>query len=215
MMQNATVNQSGANHRALPPALNPESGAIVQPYKEFLQSGWIKELVFKATPLGFTCTCRISEDVDKEKSLIDIPPGMAKELIMSKGLWSPRKGKTILQKGTTTQSRPKRSLTVEDFKDGPGTVKTRVLSIAKETGDQTARGRIGSLQLMVDGADTFEKWWAKASAGMKLRLFSDDKHFKTFNGSQANQLEEVLSKIGCPFRGPVPTPTSEEQVAKA
>jgi len=85
----------------------------------------------------------------------------------------------------------------------------RANAVAKAVGDNTARGRIGSLRFMRDGVDTFEEWWSGASPNEKARLITDKKHLDSFQDSWVIRLSDIMDK--CPFRGPVPKPSEEEE----
>jgi hypothetical protein len=135
----------------------------------------------------------------------DIPLGVAKQLIIDAGLWTPkgpknRDGKKI------DNPLPKKSLTKEDFKD-PGTLVSRTAEVASALKDTTARGRIGSLNLMLEGIDTFEKWWTAAPPSSKTRLLMDEKHYKQLTDVEHLRFSEVVTS--CPFRGAVPAPAPE------
>jgi hypothetical protein len=180
---------------------------LVQPYKEFVQRGWIN-LTVVLSAMDTKVVARVSSEVDKDKSNVDLSAAQAKALIIAKGLWTPKGG----QKNPSTKKeeggRPSRSLTVDDFSDGPAKVLARTLAIAKLQGDTTARGRIGSLKLMIEGADTFEKWWASAKSEDKLRLFTDEKHRAKIPDKVQQQFAKAVGE--CPFLGSVPTPSKEE-----
>jgi len=196
--------------RAPPPALNPESCALVQPWKDFLSKGYITELNVKFTPTGEMHSCKVITSLQKEgEGNADIPVGDAKARIISAGLWTPK----VPEKGGDKKKGdllPLKSLVKRDFDEkDPKKFATRVLAVAKALGDTTARGRIGSLKLMTEGIDTFEKWWEVANPAHKARLLTDAKHFKEFTRDEfvliANSIPE------CPFRGSVPAPTPEEE----
>jgi hypothetical protein len=159
-------------------------------------------------PLGTTVKCKVSMEIGGESSDSFISPLMARDLIIKSGRWTPRGGpKTLTGVGP---ARPKRSLILDDFADGDAKVKERAVAVARALTDTVARGRIGSLQLMIDGCDTFDKWWQQATPDAVSRLFSDDKHWKTFSVENHKTLRRVLGSQ-CPFRGPVPTPKEEEE----
>jgi len=104
---------------------------------------------------------------------------------------------------------PKKTLCKEDFLKDDIELSKRALAVAKELGDTTARGRIGSLNMMIEGVDTFEKWWRGAAPAEKSRLLADKKHHDSFVEDDHIRLDKVL--LNCPFRGPVPSPSQEEE----
>jgi hypothetical protein len=203
---------SGTNNKTgptkLPPALNPESPAIVQPYKEFLAMGWISKLQVEYLPMGYKVSCRVSAEISAELASTDVAPLQAKELIIKSGKWSPRAGKSKTADGG--QPRPKKSLVEDDFKDGTEKLRTRALAVAEALGSTVAMGRIGSLKLMIKGADTFKKWWDEAEPSEISRLFADAKRWEKFTDENHKALSEALGD-NCPFRGSVPTPEAEAE----
>jgi len=204
---NAPNKNGKANRAAPPPALSPEMPGLVQPYKDFVQRGWIT-LTVRFTAMETSIVVRVTETVDKEKSKIDISAAQAKQLIIEKGLWTPREKSKPSSKKDVESHRPSRSLTADDFNDGDEKVLARTLAIAKLQTDTVARGRIGSLKLMLDGADTFKNWWAVASSENKLRLFTDKKHLEGIAKPMQLRFGGIVKE--CPFRGPIPTPSEEE-----
>jgi len=207
--RDATVRKTDKS-RAQPPALNPEVCAVVQPYKDFLGKGFITKLSVEFSPMGVQVSCSVQNSLLKENETLDsrIAVGDAKNRIIEKGLWTPKQG----SKGSSTKKEdalPSKTLCKKDFEGTSDTqLKQRVLAVAKALGDTTARGRIGSLKMMIEGVDTFEEWWQDASAAEKTRLLSDKKHHSTF--SEADYLR-VGSVTNCPFRGSVPTPSQDEE----
>lgn len=203
----------GQRSRGPPPALNPESAALVQPYKDFIQKGFITTLVVEFTPMGVGVRCRIRADLRKngEDANTDIAIGDAKNRIIEKNLWTPgNKGSKAPAKDSNVA--PKKSLRLEDFSLTDSQLVARAKAVAAALGDSTARGRIGSLNLMVEGVDKFEDWWKSAAPSEKTRLLSDKKHHDTFAEKDHFRLNGLLSV--CPFRGPVPsTPEEEEKEA--
>lgn len=134
--------------------------------------------------------------------------GDAKKRIIDAGLWTPQGPKK--GKGNSDELLPKRSLVKKDFEESNDEqLRQRASAIAKAIGDSTARGRIGSLKLMAEGIDTFDKWWARAKPVNKTRLFSDHKHHKDFTAD--DHLAFARAVVQCPFRGPVPAPQDQDQ----
>jgi hypothetical protein len=196
--------------RAPPPALNPESCALVQPYKDFVGRGFISNITVEFTPLGVKVGCRIEKSLlnDGETTDTIIAVVDAKNRIINKGLWTP--GRPGVNKPSATKDLlPQKSICKDDFKGTDDEVKARILAVAKNIGDTTARGRIGSLKMMIEGVDTFENWWKGASASEKSRLLSDKKHHDTFSDADHIRLAN-LARI-CPFRGTVPTLNQNEE----
>jgi hypothetical protein len=149
---------------------------------------------------------RVTQQVDPERCSEDLSAAQAKAIIVEKGLWTPKGAKP--NSVGSGEARPKRSLTADDFKDGPSKVRARTLAIAREQTDTVARGRIGSMGLMIPGCNTFEKWWNQADSESKLRLFTDKKHFDSIPSPARSHFHEAVPV--CPFRGTVPTPQEEE-----
>lgn len=208
-MANNANSKNDSGRKTLPPALNPESPALVQPYKEFVARGWISKITLEVRPLSIECGVYVAGSINLEKSKIAVSAAEAKALIIAAGVWSPKGTKTAAGQKVVAL-KPKRTLVLEDFKGNADALKERALAVAKELTDQKARGRIGSLNLMIDGADTFEKWWLQAKGTDKVRLFVDEKHLKTLQPVHTEKLIQVLG-ADCPFRGPVPTPKAEDQ----
>jgi len=88
----------------------------------------------------------------------------------------------------------------------------RLKSVADKIGASAAAGRIGSLKLYIEGADTFDKWWSAAPRESKLRLLCDERHLKAMTSDQRSTLLAAVP-ASSPFRGPVPTPSEEEEEA--
>jgi hypothetical protein len=202
--------QSNAAKRAPPPALNPESMALVQPWKDFVSKGYITELNVQFKPMGTTISCRVLPSLLKEgEGMADIAVGDAKQRIIAAGLWTPK----VKEKGGDKKKGdllPLKTLVKRDFEEKDKTkFAARVKAVAEALGDTTARGRIGSLKLMAEGVDTFEKWWRAASPGHKTRLLTDAKHYKEFTREDSAAVAAAIPE--CPFRGPVPAPAPEEE----
>lgn len=199
------VQQSG--RRAPPPALDPERPALVQPYKLFVGRGWITSYELKGGPLGTTFSVRVSEEISNDKHNTDLSAEQAKSLIQASGLWSPGTNKKT-KGGNPDASAPKRSLVSEDFVDESNLLR-RANAVAKAIGGNQARGRVGSLKMMIPNCPTFDSWWAKSPSDAKARLLTDEKHFKTLSESEFSKLAKVLNGK-CPFRGSVPTPAENK-----
>jgi len=188
-----------------PPALDPESPGLIQPWKDFCAKGWISELTLKKTPFGWNTTCQVPSHVSEEAAGKDIALGAAKQLIITAGLWSPKGPKA---KSDNQQALPKKSLVPEDFLD-KSKLAERAKAVALALTDTVARGRIGSLKLMHEGVDTFDKWWSGALPPMKTRIFMDEKHHKKLTDADHLLFASVVTQ--CPFRGSVPTPSGDEE----
>jgi len=132
----------------------------------------------------------------------------AKQIIVSARLWAP-KGRTGASSIKSDNPRPKKSLTIEDFSSSNVSgLKARASSVAKELGSDTARGRIGSLKLSIEGVNTFPEWWSSASPSDKTRVLTDKKHFDKLSGLMHVTLSNLMDE--CPFRGAVPAPSKED-----
>jgi len=178
-----------------------------------VSKGYITELKVVFTPMGTNIACKVQPSLCGEDGAdAIIPIGDAKARIIAAGLWTP-KGQEKGGKTKKADLLPLKTLVSRDFDEkDPEKFKARVLAVAKALGDQTARGRIGSLKLMAEGVDTFEKWWSVASCSDKSRLLSDAKQHKTFTRENHAAVAAAFSE--CPFRGPVPTPAPEEDDAE-
>jgi len=196
--------------RGPPPALNPESCAVVQPYKDFIAKGFITKLGVEFGPMGNKVYCTVRSDLlsDGETKDTLVAVGDAKQRIIDKKLWVPG-NRNSKSKAEPDKIAPKKSLCKEDFLLSDKLLLSRALAVAKELGDTTARGRIGSLKFNVDGSATIEEWWSDASVGEKSRLLSDKRHHDSFSLEQHTRLGELLKQ--CPFRGPLLTPPEEEE----
>jgi hypothetical protein len=201
----------GQKARAPPPALNPESCALVQPYKEFVGKGFITSLKVEFTPLGISVFCNVRNDLlnKGEDNNSKLALGDAKQRILDKGLWVPGNRNQKSRETNQEPALPKKTLCKEDFLKTDEALSARALAVAKALTDTTARGRIGSLKLMIEGCDTFENWWDAAAPAEKTRLLADKKHHESFTEEDHIRLNKILQV--CPFRGPVPTPTEEEE----
>jgi len=211
-MDNASGPRKDQKVRAPPPALNPESCALVQPYKDFLMKGYFTSLNVEFTPLGNRVFCNLRDDLLKSGETLksNIAIGDGKQRIIDNDLWTP--GNRVQKaKGEETRILPKKSLCKEDFSKSDLNLSARAEAVAKALTDTVARGRIGSLKLMIEGCDTFEKWWKDAAPSEKSRLLADKKHHDSFTESDHIRLNKIMVK--CPFRGPVPTPSPEEEEA--
>jgi hypothetical protein len=198
----------GEKPRGPPPALNPEVCAVVQPYKDFIGRGYISKMTIVFTPMGNNVSCTVQASLLKDGETADklISVGDAKQRIIDAKLWAP-KGK---EGGKETKDLlPKKSLCKEDFSGTTDDVLLkRANAVAKALGDTTARGRIGSLKLMIEGVDTFEKWWVNSAPSEKSRLLADKKHHDGFSDADHLRLSSLM--VVCPFRGPVPASSQEE-----
>jgi hypothetical protein len=217
-MSNNTVGkdtQAAFRGRA-PPALSPEGPGLVQPWKDFVSHGWVHSVLTEFTPGGVTVKVTVDPALlpkDMDKSLNVVPPGLAKEYLQASGKWTP-KGPKAKSSGDKQNALPKKTLVKSDFEGGPEKLKARALAVATAIGDTTARGRIGSLGLMRDGISDFNEWWNKAPPSPKARLLMDAKNHNSVDKASFTLLSEVL-KDQCPFRGPVPTPSQDDDGAEA
>jgi hypothetical protein len=169
----------------------------------------ITTLGVEFTPMGTNIVCSVNSSLQKEgDASTGIPIGEAKQRIIDAKLWVP-KGKTEKGVGKKDDLLPKKSLVKADFSDERIKVLAkRAAEIAAALGDTTARGRIGSLKMMSEGIDTFDKWWVEAEPVHKTRLLSDSKHHKMLTAEDHAAFAAAVPL--CPFRGSVPTPTHEE-----
>jgi hypothetical protein len=136
-----------------------------------------------------------------------IAPGIAKQMIIDAGLWSPGNGKQ--GKAKKNEELPKRSLCKRDFEGNDNQLTARVRSVASAIGDERARGRVGSLKLMVQGVDSFKKWWETVDNDTKIRLVADKKSIESLDPADITRFGNVVRE--CPFPGAVPTPAEEDQ----
>jgi len=208
---NAATNARGAR---LPPALNPEQPALTQPWRDFVSRGWVSSIGVTFT--GGTTS--VAFDLGPLVQVPDgtgrkaVPPGMAKHYIIESGLWSPVSQQRS-KAGTKSDGvqLPKKSLVPKDFEDASSDddLRKRTAAVAAALTDTVARGRIGSLNMMRKGVETFDKWWAVAPADAMTRLVMDQKHHLGLTDKDHLRFKKVVAK--CPFRGPVPTPKEEEE----
>jgi hypothetical protein len=212
-MQNASVSNNKTGARVgprAPPALDPERVALVQPYKDFVAKAWIIDFSLKITPSTTSMVVTLSPDIKTDKPVKDIAAGVAKQIIIEAGLWTPGQRGVQKSSGNSGEQLPKRSLCKRDF-DGTSdnALKARISSVAKEIGDDRARGRIGSLRLMVEGVDKFAAWWKQALPNDKMRLLADKKAIDQLDPQDILRFSRLTEE--CPFRGTVPTPSEEEE----
>jgi hypothetical protein len=197
--------------RVPPPALNPENCAIVQPWKDFVSRGFISSLDIKFTPMGVNVSCSVQQSLMRAEDPSDgkIAIGEAKNRIIEAKLWVPREKGNSKMVTSKEDNLPKKSLVKADF-DGKSDQELiqRANAVAKATGDTTARGRIGSLKMYIEGVDNFEKWWESSSPKEKSRLLTDKKNHDSLTDDQHIRLSGVLVK--CPFRGSVPVQSQED-----
>jgi len=131
----------------------------------------------------------------------------AKQMIIDAGLWTPGKPKS---KSTSPNEvvLPKKTLTPKDLDGTDDQIVARALAVARELGDTTARGRIGSLNFMIEGVNKFEDWWSRAPSPQRVRLLTDQKNFDKMTVEQKSKIARLVTQP--PFRGTVPTPKEEE-----
>jgi hypothetical protein len=198
----------------LPPALNPEQPALTQPWRDFVSRGWVSSIGVTFTG-GTTSVAfdlgplvKVPDGTDR----MAVPPGMAKHYIIESGLWSPanqqRAKAGVKNDGVQL---PKKSLVPKDFESTTSDeeLRKRTAAVAAALTDTVARGRIGSLKFMRKGVDTFEKWWLAAPSESKTRILMDQKHHLALKKGDHDRFKKVVTQ--CPFRGPVPTPSEEEE----
>lgn len=197
--------------RGPPPALNPENPALTQPFKDFVLKGFIQKISIEFTPMGTTVFCFPRADLlgEGEDKATKIALGDAKERIIKKELWAPGKGAQGSKAKESGNAAPKKTLRKEDFSLDDSKLLARAKAVAEALGSSTARGRIGSLNLMAEGCDTFEKWWSNATPSEMTRLLVDQKHYKTLAEGEMIRLGRLI-RGQCLFQGPVPTPPEEE-----
>jgi hypothetical protein len=211
VMANSTDRPAKAEKvRQPPPALNPESAALTQPWKDFVARGWITSLKVEFGPLGTRVHCNVAANIRKPSEPADavLALGEAKNRIVEAKLWSP-KGPGKAKAETSAAALPKKSLVKSDFEGSETDLVARANAVAKAMGDTTARGRIGSLKMFIDGCDTMEKWWDASAPAEKARLFMDKKHHDTISEEMFLSFDKNVSK--CPFLGPVPDPSQEKE----
>jgi len=208
-------NRRNMQRTGLPPALNPESPALVQPFKEFVSNGWITTLQVVFTPMGTTMECVLADFLLKEEDKQNesngkkfLPIGVARKRIEEAGLSTSRGRTKTKSPNSQAQPRPQRSLIVEDFLGSDAQLYERAKGVAEKLTSKAASGRIGSLDLMIEGCNTFQEWWDNAPPAHKLRLFMDEKHIKLVDKSHVAKFIGVMKN--CPFRDSVPTPKKDE-----
>lgn len=213
-MQNANGQNDKTRQTKLPPALNPEQPNLTQPWRDFVSRGFITEISVKfsgnSTSVGFDLGPQVK--VPEGQGRTNLPAGMAKQFIIDSDLWSPKGNQKNGSKKVEKVQLPKKSLVASDFdpsKTDDKALKARVSAVAEALTDTAARGRIGSLKFMRKDLDTFEKWWAAVPAPSKTRLLMDGKHHAGLTVADHARFASVIST--CPFRGPVPTPSEEEE----
>lgn len=190
---------------------------LVQPWREFEGRGWL-EVQYLGGAITRTVRCKLlaaslvtGMTADKEGNFY-VGPQEAKDRIVQAGLWSPRQkgAKGGPGKKQNVPELPKRSLCKKDFEGNDEALVSRARSVAKNLGDRTAAGRIGSMALARPGEDTMGKWWKGATSNSIARLLSDKKHYDSFEKADKARLAAVLKD--CPFRldEPVPSPAEKE-----
>lgn len=212
MSQTNNVNRAGAVK--IPPALDPERPELVQPWRTFVNQGLVKSVKFERTPIGMTCVAVVDPQLlGLEEHQTEVSPGLARDAILKKGLWiPPAKGGKQGSDSKNKEALPKKSICLKDFEGNDASFLNRARSVANTLGAQTARGRVGSMELQIEGCDQFDSWWKAASGKAKARLLTDKKHFDEMTDSHFARVDKVIEQ--CPFRGPVPTTEKEEAVQK-
>jgi hypothetical protein len=207
---NETMSQQSQTNkresRPQPPALNIESPALTQPFKEFVSRGLVEVHVLFG-PLGTQVRCvpgpQIRESGEDESSFL--PYGVVRQRIEAKGLATPRKGRGQTS-GKQNQPLPLKSLCEEDFNGSDDKLLARIRAVATALGPDVARSRIMTLQLNANGHDDFESWWQEAAASTRARLLVDKKHAAKI-GDKMSKLSEL--SYPCPFRGSLSPPQAE------
>jgi hypothetical protein len=190
-----------------PPALDPERPELVQPWRQFASEGLIEKLVFTRTPMGTECIVHVNPDLlGLRADQKEVSPGVAKKAIIEKELWTPKGNKAPGSK-TTKDALPKKSICLKDFEGNDSNLLNRSNAVANVLGNETARGRLGSMGLQLPGVDQFETWWSRSSGAAKARLLTDKKKFEELNEKHFDRVQKIVVK--CPFRGPVPPKEDE------
>jgi len=205
-MSRAEAGNTGDKKAArAPAALNPEQLALTQPWKDYLSRGLITAITAVFTPTGSSIKMTVSSSIKLPDGVDagEVPPGIVRQALADAGF---SKKKKVASKESAPL--PTRSLCVRDLED-MGKLDSRIKSVANAIGSSSAAGRIGSMQLYIDGCDDFSDWWSKAKPSDKARLLMDQKNF---DGMTTDQKTLIASKLSgdCPFRGSVPTPATEK-----
>jgi len=195
----------------VPPALNPEQLGLVQPWKDFVSRGLVTDLSVTFTPGGtnVVITVAASVPVPDGTSRTGLPPGMARQLIIDSGL-API-GKKAKAK-EVVQPLPARSITAADVEGD--NLEKRIVEVANKLGSSTALGRIGSMQMNLQGSTTFADWWSTSKNDQKVKLVMDDKHWKTLSEQQASKLLGKIGQMKSPFLGPIPVKSLDDKAEK-
>jgi hypothetical protein len=214
-MAEAQDNRSSADkRRAPPPAFDPERPLLVQPWREFEGRGWVAVHYVAG---GITTTVKVElvarvlqQEADPRDSdgKVFVRAAEAKARIIDANLWAPR-GAKKKGSGVAVVQLPLRSICKKDFEGSDESLLSRARSVANTLGDQTAAGRIGSLNLSRVGKETFAQWWDGAGADRKARVLSDQKHYDSLTAEDKERLNTVLSN--CPFRGNAAVPAKEAE----
>jgi hypothetical protein len=193
-----------------PPALDPERPELVMPWRQFASEGLIEKLVFERTPMGTSCVVHVNPILlGLREDQKEVSPGVAKKAIIDKELWTP-KGKKATGSKTAKDALPKKSISLKDFEGSDSNLLNRANAVANVLGNDTARGRIGSMGLQLPGVDDFNVWWNRSNGAQKARLLTDMKKFEELNEEHFDRITRVVVK--CPFRGAVPP--QEEKSSK-
>lgn len=214
-MSQATSNQQNTlAKRAPPPAFDPERPMLVQPWREFEGRGWL-EVQYLGGSITRTVKCKLlgallTEAQRTNGTEVFVGPQEAKDIIIRNGLWSPKeRGSKKAAGKVAIIELPKRSIVKKDFEGNDESLAVRVRSVASNLGERTAAGRIGSMELSLQGADTFSKWWNAANSDQKARLLTDKKHYDTLVRADKTRLAGLIEE--CPFRSNEPVPAKAEE----
>lgn len=191
-----------------PPALNIESPALTQPFKEFVSRGLVKISV-TFSPMGTNVQCNplgLLREVGEDANTW-LPYGVIKQRVEEKNLG--HKGKTRGAKSTSNkQPLPLKSLTEEDFAGSDEKLLQRIRAVATAIGYDVAKSRVMTHKLNAYGHDDFEDWWASSLAHERALLLMDNKHIERVNDG-ISKLKSL--DIPCPFRGSLPPPKKENE----
>jgi hypothetical protein len=197
--------------RPPPPALNIESPALTQPFKDFVSRG-LCTITVKFTPLGTQISCApgpaIREDGESDDTIL--PFGVVRDRIEKRGLATVRKVRGQ-KPGSNNQPQPLKSLTEEDFNGSDEKLITRIRAVATALGPDVARSRVLTHRLNDLEFPDFETWWAAADAQTRALLLTDKKHREKI-GQSVSKLTEL--RYNCPFRGSLSPPTQSDETKK-
>jgi len=189
-----------------PPALNVESPALTQPFKDYVSKGLVK-LFVEFGPLGTQVGCNPAGLIreEGETDVTRLPWGIIKQRVDAKGLGHQKK-KTG-GGGPKTQPLPLKSLTSEDFEGSDNQLLQRIRAVSTAIGPDVARSRIMTHKLNVRDHDSFNEFWSTASAPVRAMLLMDKKHADKVSQDGIAKLSSL--EYPCPFRGSLLPPHAE------